>query len=258
MIFIRSFLYAIWFYVSLVVIGLIWMPFALFSRGASMSGIRFWAGLQRQVLRGLCGIRTEFRGLQHLPQGACIIAMKHQSTYDTIAPFLFIRDPVYILKKELLKAPVFGVYASRVGIPIDRGGRVRTMKAMLSAAKEAIKANREIVIFPEGTRQSVDALADLKPGVVAMYNELDVACVPVALNTGLCWKGSGFTRRPGHVVFEVLKPIEPGLERRAFMQRLKDAFDTATLRLVAEGRAAQGKHAEPIPPTVAKPVEPGA
>jgi 1-acyl-sn-glycerol-3-phosphate acyltransferase len=248
MIFIRSLLYAIWFYLSLVVIGLACMPAALVSRGASMSGIRFWAGTQRLALRILCGIRTEFRGLEHLPRGACIVAMKHQSTYDTIAPFLFIRDPVYILKKELLRAPIFGVYASRVGIPIDRGGRVRTMKAMLAAAKAATKADREIVIFPEGTRQSVDALADLKPGVVAMYNALDVKCVPVALNTGLCWKGAGFIRRPGHVVFEVLKPIEPGLERRAFMQRLKDALDTATLRLVAEGRAAQGNQAEDIPP----------
>jgi 1-acyl-sn-glycerol-3-phosphate acyltransferase len=239
MTFVRSLLYAIWFYLSLGIIGLICMPASLLSRSASMSSIRFWAGLQRGALRLLCGIKTEFRGLENLPQGRCIIAMKHQSTYDTIAPFLFIRDPVYILKKELLRAPVFGVYASRVGIPIDRDGRVRTMKAMLAAAKKAVEAEREIVIFPEGTRQSVDALADLKPGVVAMYNELGVACVPVALNTGLCWRS--FWRRPGRVVFEVLKPIEPGLERRAFMQRLKDALDTATLRLVEEGRAAQGK-----------------
>jgi 1-acyl-sn-glycerol-3-phosphate acyltransferase len=117
---------------------------------------------------------------------------------------------------------------------------------MLNAAKDATRTDRQIVIFPEGTRQSVDALADLKPGVVAMYNELNVVCVPVALNTGLCWKS--FWRRPGHVVFEMLKPIEPGLERRAFMQRLKDTLDTATLRLVAEGRAAQGRHAEDLPP----------
>jgi len=246
MTFLRSLAYALWFYLTIVVIGLVCMPVALFSRDAAMSAIRFWARTQRLALRILCGIRTEFRGLENLPQGACIVAMKHQSTYDTIAPFLFIHDPVYILKKELLRAPIFGVYATRVGIPIDRGGRVRTMKAMLAAAKEAAKTDRQIVIFPEGTRQAVDALAELKPGVVAMYNDLGVVCVPVALNTGLCWKGAGFIRRPGHVVFEVLKPIEPGLERRAFMQRLKDALDTATVRLVAEGRAAQGKNAEPV------------
>jgi 1-acyl-sn-glycerol-3-phosphate acyltransferase len=256
MIFLRSLAYAIWFYLSLVVIGLACLPAALASRSAAMSAIRFWVGAQRVALRIICGIKTEFRGIEHLPKGPCIIAMKHQSTYDTLAPFLFIHDPVYILKQELLRAPVFGIYASRVGIPIDRGGRVRTMKAMLAASKKAIEEQRQVVIFPEGTRQAVDAPADLKPGVVAMYNDLNVQCVPVALNTGLVWKS--FWRRPGHIVFEALKPIEPGLDRRAFMKKLKDALDPATERLVAEGRAAQGKHAEPIPPTVARPAEPGA
>jgi 1-acyl-sn-glycerol-3-phosphate acyltransferase len=258
MIFLRSLAYAIWFYLSILVIGLVCLPASMFSRGAAMSAIRFWSGAQRVALRVLCGIKTEFRGMEHMPAGKCIIAMKHQSTYDTIAPFLFIRDPVFILKKELLRAPVFGIYASRVGIPIDRDGRVRTMKAMLAAAKKAAESDRQIVIFPEGTRQPVDAAAEFKPGVVAMYNELDVPCVPIALNTGLCWEGAGFVRRPGHVVFEVLKPIRPGLERRAFMQKLKDALDPATARLVAEGRAAQGKRAAPVPAAAAPPVEPGA
>jgi 1-acyl-sn-glycerol-3-phosphate acyltransferase len=257
MTFLRSFAYAIWFYLTILVVGLVCMPPSLVSRGAAMNAIRFWAGLQRLALRGLCGIKTEFRGMEHMPRDACIIAMKHQSTYDTIAPFLFIRDPVYILKKELLKAPIFGVYATRVGVPIDRAGGVRTMKAMLAAAKEVARAGRQIVIFPEGTRQPVDAPADLKPGVVAMYNDLAIPVVPVALNTGLCWKGAGFIRRPGHVVFEILKPIPPGLERRAFMQRLKEALDPATTRLVAEGRAAQGRHAEPAAPAAPRP-EPGA
>jgi 1-acyl-sn-glycerol-3-phosphate acyltransferase len=78
--------------------------------------------------------------------------MKHQSTYDTIAPFMFMENPAYILKKELLKAPVFGVYASRVGIPIDRAGGAKTMRLMLAAAKKATAGGQQIVIFPEGTR----------------------------------------------------------------------------------------------------------
>ena len=256
MTFVRSLLFAIWFYVTLVVIGLLAMPISFFSRSFAMGAIKFFCHVQAFGLWLLCGISTEVRGREHLPKGPGLIAIKHQSTYDTLAPFLFIHDPVYILKQELLRAPVFGVYASRVGIPIDRGGRVRTMKAMLAAAKKAIEAKRQVVIFPEGTRQLVDAPADLKPGVVAMYNDLNVQCVPVALNTGLVWKS--FWRRPGHVVFEVLKPIEPGLDRRAFMKKLRDALDPATERLVAEGRKAQGKHAEPIPPVIARPAEPGA
>ncbi|MFT3723864.1 MAG: lysophospholipid acyltransferase family protein [Hyphomonadaceae bacterium] len=236
---VRSLLYAIWFYVTLVVIGLICMPASMVSRGAAMSSIRFFAGVQRLGLRLLCGITTEFRGLENLPEGVGLIAMKHQSTYDTIAPFMFIRNPAYILKKELLKAPVFGVYASRVGIPIDRAGGAKTMKLMMAAARKGAASGQQIVIFPEGTRQLPDTPTDVKPGVIFMYNELGIPCVPVALNTGLCWQGSGFLRKPGRIIFEVLKPIEPGLKRAEFTQRLKDALDPATARLVVEGRATQ-------------------
>lgn len=249
MTFIRSLLFAVWFYLTMAVIGLLCMPVSIFSRSAAMSAIRLYAGAQRLGLRLLCGITTEFRGLENLPPGVGLIAMKHQSTYDTIAPFLFIRNPAYILKKELLKAPVFGVYASRVGIPIDRAGGAKTMKLMMAAARKGAASGQQIVIFPEGTRQSPDTPTDVKPGVIFMYNELEIPCVPVALNTGLCWQGSGFTRRPGKIVFEVLKPIEPGLKRAEFTKRLKDALDPATERLVAEGRAAQGRHATPKPAT---------
>src|SRR5262245_1793239 len=141
--FLRSFIFAFWFYLSMVVVGLICLIPSWMSRGAAMSAIRFWVGLQRLMLHVICGIKTEFRGLEHLPRGACVIAMKHQSTYDTLAPFLFIRDPAYVLKKELLRAPIFGIYASRVGIPIDRQGRARSLKAMMAAAKEMVSKDRQ-------------------------------------------------------------------------------------------------------------------
>jgi 1-acyl-sn-glycerol-3-phosphate acyltransferase len=242
MTFVRSLLYNIWFYLSLAIIGLACMPFAYFSRRNAIAAIRFWARMQRAALHIICGIRTEFRGLENVPVDAAVIAMKHQSTYDTIAPFIFLADPAFILKQELLKAPVFGVYASRSGmIPIDRGGHARTLIKMLAAAKVEAAKGRGIVIFPEGTRQDVDVPTELKPGAFAIYRALGAPCVPVALNTGLCWKGSGFTRRPGVVVFEALTPIEPGLSREVFTQRLQDALHAATAKLVLEGRAIQLK-----------------
>lgn len=240
MTFIRSLLYAIWFYVTLVVIGLIAMPISMVSRRFAIGAVRFFAQVQAFGLWLLCGISTEVRGKEFLPKGPGLIAMKHQSTYDTIAPFMFMQNPAYILKRELLKAPVFGVYASRVGIPIDRAGGAKTMKLMLAAAKVAASGGQQVVIFPEGTRQLPDTPTDIKPGVVFMYNELKLPCVPVALNTGLCWQGSGFLRRPGKIVFEVLPPIEPGLKRTEFTERLVGALEPATVKLVAEGRAAQG------------------
>ena len=239
MILIRSLLYAVWFYLSMAIIGLVGMPIAIFSRDFAMHVVRFFSHTQAFGLWLLCGISTEVRGREHLPKGgAGLIAMKHQSTYDTLAPFMFVENPAYILKKELLKAPVFGIYASRIGIPIDRAGGAKTMRLMLAAAKLSVTSGQQIIIFPEGTRQLPDTPADIKPGIVLLYNELKVPCVPVALNTGLCWQGSGFLRKPGRIVFEVLPPIAPGLKREAFTQALKDALDPATERLVAEGRAA--------------------
>ena len=123
--------------------------------------------------------------------------MKHQSTYDTIAPFLFIENPAYILKKELLKLPVFGVYASRVGIPIDRAGGAKTMKLMLAAAQSRDRDGAADRDLPRRHAPARGHAHRLKPGIVAIYNELEVPCVPVALNTGLCWQGSGFLRSPG-------------------------------------------------------------
>jgi 1-acyl-sn-glycerol-3-phosphate acyltransferase len=242
MILIRSLLYAVWFYLTMAIIGLVGMPVAIFSRDFAMHVVRFFSHTQAFGLWLLCGISTEVRGREHLPKGgAGLIAMKHQSTYDTLAPFTFVENPAYILKKELLKAPVFGIYASRIGIPIDRAGGAKTMRLMLAAAKVSVASGQQIIIFPEGTRQLPDTPADIKPGIVLLYNELKVPCVPVALNTGLCWQGSGFLRKPGRIVFEILPPIPPGLKREAFTQALKDALDPATERLVAEGRAAQGK-----------------
>ena len=242
MMFIRSFIYAAWFYSSMGIIGLPCLPFIFTSRRIAMDTIRVWAASQRFVLRWICGIRTEFRGLEHVPQGPSVIAMKHQSTFDTIAPFLFLQDPAFVLKRELLRMPVFGLYAERAGmVAIDRGGGLRTMKLMLAAAKRQADMGRALVIFPEGTRQDVDAPTDLKAGAFAMYRELAAPCVPVALNTGLCWRGSDFLRRPGVMVFECLAPIEPGLDRAQFSQRLRDALAPATARLIAEGRSRQSK-----------------
>lgn len=242
----RSTLYAIWFYGTLAIVGLSWLPFAWGSPRIAMKAIVFWAGLQRWGMRWICGARTEFRGLENLPPGASVIAMKHQATYDTIAPFLFVQNPAFILKQELLKAPVFGIYAQRTHmIAIDRAGGAKTMRKMLADTKVQADAGRAIIIFPEGTRQDPDATTDLKPGAFAIYRALEQPCVPVALNTGLCWRGSGFIRRPGLMIFEVLPPIEPGLDRETFTRRLFDALEPATRRLVAEGRAAQGKAAQP-------------
>jgi 1-acyl-sn-glycerol-3-phosphate acyltransferase len=92
-------------------------------------------------------------------------------------------------------------------------------------------------MFPEGTRRPVGAPPDYKTGIALLYSGLGVACVPVALNSGVFWARRTWTRKPGKIVVEILDPIPPGLPKAEFLRRLQDAIETASNRLVAEARA---------------------
>lgn len=239
---IRSCLFVIWAVCSMVVLGIVFLPALLVSRRSVISGIRLWARSLRWGTRVLIGIQTEIRGLQHLPSGPIIYASKHQCMYDTLLPFIVLSDPAVILKKELLWYPVFGWYALRAGmIPIDRAGNLRTLKKMIRQARKRSEDGRQVIIYPEGTRRAPGAAGDYKVGVFAMYKELAVPCVPVATNAGLCWPGKGLRLKPGHVVLEILEPLQAGLDRTDFMTQIENVIETASGHLFEEGLAAQGQ-----------------
>jgi 1-acyl-sn-glycerol-3-phosphate acyltransferase len=147
--------------------------------------------------------------------------------------------PAFVLKRNLLNIPFYGWYARKSGmIAIDREGRASALRMMVIRARAELAAGRSVVIFPEGTRKQPGAVPDYKPGVAGLYGQLNVPCVPVALNSGLYWTGpGGFIKNPGKMVIEFLPPIPPGLKRREFMTALEAEIETATARLVAEGRA---------------------
>jgi 1-acyl-sn-glycerol-3-phosphate acyltransferase len=133
--------------------------------------------------------------------------------------------------------PVFGWYCMKARlIPIWRGHAV-ALTRMLARAKEEISRNRQIIIFPEGTRRAPGAEPDYKRGVAALYGELGVPCVPIALNSGLYWPRRSWRMRPGTIRVEVLDPIPPGMHPDAFLARLQNEIEPATARLVAAGRS---------------------
>jgi len=144
-----------------------------------------------------------------------------------------------VVKRELLSIPFYGWYIKRAGvIAIDRAGHASALRQMAAQGRAAIAEGRPIVIFPEGTRKNPDATPDYKPGVAGLYGLLGVACVPVALNSGLFWTGpGGFVKKRGRVVVEFLPAIPAGLKRAEFMSTLQDRVEAATAKLVAEGRA---------------------
>ncbi len=244
----RSVVFVIWMYATMVVMAVVCSPVVLGPRSWTKALTRFWVRLVLWGLRFFCGVTWEVRGLERLPAGGALIAFKHQSMFDTLAPWLFLNDPAYIMKKELVWAPFFGLYAMRLGnILVDRSAGASAVRAMSRAAKMRAAQGRQIAIFPEGTRVKPGESAPYKPGVVALYRGMEGPCVPVALNSGLCWPGRGLTRTPGHIVIEVLEPIAEGLERKAFLAELELRIETASNRLYQEGLEAQARRGVAAP-----------
>ena len=233
---IRSVLFNVLFYLNLLALMCLALPTLVLPRGAILSFVRFWARSNNWLLRTVCGITFELRGLDRIPPGALLIASKHQSLWETFALVPLFADPAFILKRELMWLPFFGWYARKAQmIPVDRGARSQALAAIGARASIELARGRQIVIFPEGTRRPPGAEPKYKYGVVHLYAESGVACLPIALNSGLFWPRRSIRRNPGTIVAEFLDPIPPGLDKQVFFECLQQVIETATARLIEEG-----------------------
>jgi len=234
---VRSLIFVIYLYATMALCVIALAPLALFAPRQAILGPQIWVRTSIWGLRWICGARVRVEGAENVPPGGVLVASKHQAMLDTLTPFLVLKRPAIVLKKELLAMPLFGWFAQRTGmIAIDREGHAAALKQMLKDARERAADGREIVIYPEGTRQELGAPPDYKPGVAALYRDLNVPCVPVAVSTGLVWSANGIIRRPGEAVVKFLPPIMPGLSRADFMRELETRIETETNALVAAGR----------------------
>ncbi|MEP9354423.1 lysophospholipid acyltransferase family protein [Xanthobacter sp. KR7-65] len=248
MTFLRSFVFQIAFYLVTTLYMLAFLPFLPFlsRRGLWRTGVMWWVSTNVFLLRVLVGTRAEIRGLEHIPDGPLLIASKHQSAWETFALLPLFSDPAFILKKELMRIPVFGWFAAKARmIPVDRKGGSSALKAMTRRAQADMAEGRQILIFPEGTRRPAGAPPDYKFGVAHLYASLRVPCLPIALNSGLYWPRRAILKRRGTIRVQILPPIPPGLSRTAFIATLEPLIETASDRLLAEGLAELGERAPP-------------
>jgi 1-acyl-sn-glycerol-3-phosphate acyltransferase len=232
MIFIRSLLFNVAFYLWTSVMFLLSLPALLLPVGAVWGLGRIWVCGTVLLLRVFVGLTHEVRGVAHRLPGAALYAVKHQSAWDTLIFALLLDRPAIVLKKELLNLPLFGWYMRKCRmIPVDRKGRATALKRMAADARDRASSGRPILIFPEGTRVAPGHRRPYQPGAAALYGALGLPVVPVALNSGLFWGRKSFHKRPGRIVVEFLPPIAPGLDRRIFMAELEAAIETAADRL---------------------------
>ncbi|MBJ26089.1 MAG: 1-acyl-sn-glycerol-3-phosphate acyltransferase [Rhodospirillaceae bacterium] len=232
--FARSILCSFFFYIWAITIGLIMLPAAfILPRKGFKFFVTTWAHGNSFILLIISNIRVEIKGKEFIPQGAAIVASKHQSEWETNVFLYLLKDPVYVMKKELLYIPGYGLFAQRMGmIFVDRQGHVRTLRSLIRKAKKAFKKGRPLVIFPEGTRLMPGEKGPYRTGVLGIYSECKVPIVPVVLNSGLCWPPRSFRKYPGTITIEFLPHIPPGIQKDEALKRLQNCMENASDKLL--------------------------
>lgn len=220
----RSLLFALVFYPGSAIAALTALLVAPFGRRALFAHIRNWALFHRYSAKWLLGVHSRVEGV--LPSGTVIVAMKHQSMYETIEALLLFDHPAVVLKRELADIPLWGRAAQIYGvIVVDREAGAAAMRRMLKAARQAVADGRAIVIFPEGTRVLPGEAPPLRAGFAGLYRQLGLPVVPVALDSGRHWPRHGFAKHPGAVTFRIGETIPPGLSRDDIEARVHEAIN---------------------------------
>jgi len=229
----RSLVFVGQMYFAMLPIAIVFLPWAIVSRAGALAACHAYCRWVRWTAGWMIGLRTEVRGAP--PTDEVLVAAKHQSFLDIIMIFSAIPRGKFIMKKELIWAPILGQYALRIGcVPVDRGKRGAAIKQMVADVAAGRAQAGQLIIFPQGTRIAPGVRAPYKIGTGVLYQELAQDCVPVACNVGVFWPRKGIYRKPGLAVVEFLPRIPAGLKTPNFMARLEAEIEARSDALMAE------------------------
>ncbi len=219
----RAACYWAYFMLVLLVFGLAGVPVRMFARKRALGLAKAWTGAALAGLRPICGIRIEVTGLEHLPRrGAALLASQHQSEFDTLVWLRLLTLPSYVMKQELTRIPLFGPLLVPAGmIPVDRAGAAGALRRLVLDCLKARDAQRQIVIFPEGTRVPAGERVELQPGIVAIAAKLGLPVTPVATDSGRHWAHGRFGKYPGTIHIAIGPPIPPGASRETLLASIE-------------------------------------
>jgi 1-acyl-sn-glycerol-3-phosphate acyltransferase len=231
----RSLVFNASIYVAMLVLALVFFVPALFSRDYAFRACHTWCAYVIWAARWMVGLRTEVRGTP--PTGEVVVAAKHQSFLDIILIFHALPRAKFIMKRELMYAPILGQYALRIGcVPVNRGKRGAAIEKMKRDVEKGSAEPGQLIIYPQGTRVAPGDKRPYKVGTGVLYEQLGQVCVPVAANVGYFWPKRGVLRKPGLAVVEFLEPIPPGLSVKDFMTLLEDRVEDRSDALLDEAR----------------------
>ena len=220
----RSLLFNLFLYTGIVAVFLIALPALVLPTKITLLFGKFLGHYVVLIVRIFLNTKIEFRGLHNIPKNEkYFVASAHQSIFETFALQSVLDYPVFILKKELLKIPLFGLYLKKIkSIEIVRDTITKDNLGFFDRVANTIKnEDRPLLIFPQGTRVKINEEVPFKKGVGRIYEALNISCVPVALNSGKVWPKHGVVKNPGKIIVSFLEPIKPGLNRDSFIKNLE-------------------------------------
>ena len=225
---IRSIVFTIVIALGAVLFTIVFLPAAFAGERVVIRIIRWWACFALAAMALIAGVTYRVEGRDNIPEGGALVVSNHQSLWETIALNLLFSHPIVILKKELLRIPIYGWWVKRAGnIAIDRNGGAKELRRMREETAARTAAGAQVIVFPEGTRVEPGKTSPYQPGVAGIYLAANAPCVPVAHDSGRFWRKLGGALDPGEITMRILEPIPPGLDRREFQrvieQRINDA-----------------------------------
>ena len=229
--FIKSLFFNIFLYTGIILVFILAIPTLILPAKFTLYCGKFLAYYIILILRLFLNTTVIFHGLENIRKTEkFFIASAHQSMFETFVLQAPLNFPVFILKKELLRIPLFGWYLKKIGsIEIIREKTTKDNLKFFDKIKKTIQMyNRPLLIFPQGTRVKFDERSPFKKGVSRIYDSLKIPCIPVALNSGKVWPKNSFIKYPGDIHVSFLEPIEPGLEKNIFLQILKEKIYSET------------------------------
>lgn len=229
--FVRSLLCDLLMYFLMALIGILGIPYALWSRENTYGVIRFYCRSVFIVLKYVAGVKVEFRGT--IPTEPCIICSKHQSFLDVMMLASVLPDYRFIMKHQITYLPVIGFYARQTGsVAVNRTKKTGTVNKMITSLNQEI--DRQTIVYPQGTRVLPYEYRPYKVGAGLIYKELSLKCYLVATNTGMFWARRSLYRYPGTAVIEFIEALEGGLEVTEFMKTAEQKIEEASIRLMDE------------------------
>ncbi len=225
------------FYFSLTIwtlfMGTICLPYLFLPYRFLKYPTKIWIRVIFIFLDKICNIQHKVEGIENISEESVLVTSKHQSTFETLALYYYLKDCFFVHKKELFLIPIFGQYLFKSNmVAINRDGGTKTMRKMLNKVRLKLESGSSIVIFPEGTRKIPGSKPDYKTGFIGIYNNTNKKILPVALNSGLCWSKQSWILKNGTITIQFLPIIDQNYDKKTILNKVQEAIEFASNKLL--------------------------